>query len=533
MFTTHQARSLLATLMLLAALLVGQATSLAQTPAANPHSPTAHGDALPTEELLLAAIQPERHGEIATSVPPDLPVYEIAATFEPQETQSDRAAVSGQLSLDYTNTTSAPLDVLPLRLYANGPDEENDAQTVSDVVVNGQAVQPVLSVDDSVLTIPFAEPLAEDATVMIGMAFTTVLPVDSRDHYGILGVDSETGTWAMAHWYPIVAGRDPERGWVLDPPSENGDPIFSTTALYDVSLTADADWRLVTTGVETGEPAAGSGGVSTRRFLSGPVRDFTIVADNDLQVATREVDGITINSWFQPGQQRVGDAVLTYAAQSVTVMQSVLGPYPYLELDLVPVELSGAAGVEFPQLIYVGAGYYTDRQSLQAPNSLDFTVAHEVIHQWFYALVGNNQYDYAYIDEGLTNYLTAGVYIRQQYGGAAAGAAVERYLREPFEAAVRAGEDQIVERPTDDFESGRGYVLAAYSKAPLGFEAIREEIGDEAFFAALQAYVAEFRFRLATPDDLQAAFEEASGEDLNALWRHWFEAAEGERDIDS
>lgn len=534
MLTSDHRRSVfvaLAALALLVALLSGGGTSIAQTPVANPHAPVSEGVATPDQELVLAAIRPEQREDVASDVPEGLPVYEITATLEPQQSRSGIPTVSGEMRLAFTNTTREPLDALPFRLYANGPDAENDALTVSDVLVDDRTAEPVLSVDDSVLAVPFAKPLAANATAEISMAFSAELPVDSRDHYGIFGVDSRTGTWSMAHWYPIVAGRDPERGWVLDPPSENGDPIFSTTALYDVSLTTEDGWRLVTTGIETDTSAADSNGMTTRRYLSGPVRDFTVVADADLDVVTREVDGITINSWFQPGQDGVGEAVLTYAEQSVTVLEPVLGPYPYRELDFVAVELSGAAGVEFPQLIYIGAGYYTDRLSTETPNSLDFTVAHEVIHQWFYNLVGNNQYDDAYIDEGLTNYLTAGVYVQRQYGDAAAAAVTERYLTGPFEDAVRAGRDPIVDQPTDDFSPGNAYVLAAYSKAPLGFGAIREQIGDEAFFAALENYVAEFSFGVATPDDLQAAFEEASGEDLDALWTHWFESAEGEQDL--
>ncbi len=521
----------LTTLMLLVLLITGDATSIAQTPAANPHAPASDGVATPDENLLLAAIQPEQQDEVARDVPDGLPVYEITATLQPQQSRSQVPTVEGELHLAFTNTIGEPLDALPFRLYANGPDAENDALTVSDVLVDGQTTQPELSVDDSVLAIPFTEPLAANDTAEITMAFTARLPVNSREHYGIFGVDTRTGTWSMAHWYPIIAGRDPERGWVLDPSSENGDPIFSSIALYDVSLTSGEDWRIVTTGIETEQSSADRDGMMTRRYLSGPVRDFTVVADADLDLATREVDGITINSWFQPGQDAVGEAVLTYAAQSVTILEPVLGAYPYRELDLVAVELSGAAGVEFPQLIYIGAGYYTDPLSTETPSSLDFTVAHEVIHQWFYNLVGNNQYDVAFIDEGLTNYLTAGVYVQEQYGDAAAARAIEQYLRGPFENAVRDGRDPIVDQPTDDFVPGNAYVLAAYSKAPLGFEAIREEIGDEAFFAALRGYVAEFSFSVATPDDLLAAFEEASGENLDALWTHWFERAEGERDV--
>jgi len=530
MLTVHYRRSLLVTLLLLAALILGQPTAIAQTPVVNPHAPGSTASRSEAD-LLLGAIRPEHRDAVAADVPNGLPTYEITAALEAPETPSDVPTISGVAEIEFTNTTGAPLEAVPFRLYANGPDAENDAIRVDDVVVDERAVQPVLSVGDSVVTIPLATPLAEDATVEISMAFIAVPPVDSRDHYGIFGVDSEAGTWAMAHWYPIIAGRDPLRGWVLDPPSENGDPIFSTTALYDVSLTFDADWSVVTTGTETDTTTADGDGLTTRQYVSGPVRDFTVVADADLELVTEEVNGITINSWYQPGQEQIGEAVLTYAVQAVTVLEPELGPYPYRELDFVPVELNGAAGVEFPQLIYIGAGYYREPVPPGTPNSLDFTVAHEVIHQWFYNLVGNNQYDVAYIDEGLTNYLTAGVYAQRQYGDPAAAQATERYLTRPFERAVTSGNDPVVDQPTDDFPSGNAYVLAAYSKAPLGFRAIREQIGDEAFFAALQAYVAEFRFGVATPEDLKAAFEEASGESLDALWTHWFERADGDRDV--
>jgi hypothetical protein len=439
--------------------------------------------------------------------------------------------IRGSLHLTWTNTTGDAVDALPFRLYANGPDREHDVVTIRAATVDGEPVKPTLAVENSILTVPFAEPLEPGAESTIDLAFVSVLPVDSSSHYGIFGVNSREGSLAMAQWYPVVAGRDPDTGWMLDPPSENGDPVFSEVALYDVSVRIEDQYELVATGVEARVSAVDSDGMTTHRFVSGPVRDFTMVADDDLGRVSREVDGITVNSWFPAGQERVGDAVAGYAAQAVTIFEELLGPYPYAELDLVSVPLDGAAGVEFPQLIYIGQGYYNDDQTLQAPNALDFTVAHEVIHQWFYALVGNNQYDHAFIDEGLTNFLSAQVYFERQYGDSVADRVVRRYLQDPFESTVERGNDQVVDQPTDDFPTGNSYVFAVYSKAPLGFRAIRREIGDEAFFTALRSYVAEFQFRVATPDDLLQAFEAASGKDLDELWRHWFAADEGAQDL--
>ncbi len=508
---------------LLVALPGAPLTSLAQTPP-------------PPQRLetpgVLDAIQPEERDTVTTSVPTGLAAYTISAELITDGAEAAAPEIRGSLRLAWTNTTGETLDALPFRLYANGPDREHDVLTIASATIDGEPVEPTLTVENSILTVPFTNPLERDDASTIELNFVSVLPVDSSSHYGIFGFDSEEGTLAMAQWYPIVAGRDPDGGWMLDPPSENGDPVFSDTALYDVSVRIEEEYELVTSGVEQRGAAVDASGMVTRRFLSGPVRDFTMVADDDLGLSSREVDGITVNSWFPAGQERVGDAVATYAAQAVTVFEEVLGPYPYTELDVVSVPLNGAAGVEFPQLIYIGQGYYNDGENLRTPNSLDFTVAHEVIHQWFYALVGNNQYDDAFIDEGLTNYLSAELYFALQYDDAVAEQVVQRYLVETFEATVQRGNDQIVAQPTDGFPTGNSYVYATYSKAPLGFRAIRAEIGDTVFLAALQAYVDEFQFRVATPDDLLAAFEDASGENLDELWRHWFEAAEGERDIE-
>ena len=193
----------------------------------------------------------------------------------------------------------------------------------------------------------------------------------------------------------------------------------------------------------------------------------------------------------------------------------------------------GAAGCEFPQLIYIGHDYYTGDQSFEVPNALDFTVAHEVVHQWFYGLVGNNQYQHAFIDEGLTQYLSAQIYFGMTYNDDAGDLVMESFIERPFERFTRAGDDWIVDTPTDEFPSSSAYGWSAYSKAPMGFAAIFDEIGEDAFFAALQDYVAEFTFLVARPPDLLEAFEDASGEDLGDLWTHWFEETNGADDVDS
>jgi hypothetical protein len=473
---------------------------------------------------VLAEWQDELSGVVDTSAAS----YTIDAEITMPSDGAPEPGVRGTVSVAYTNTTGAALDSLPFHFYANGPDANHDALRTDHVARDGAALVTELSPDGSTLTVPLDPALGTDETTTITMDFELTVPVNSRDQYGILNISPERGTWALAQWYPVIAGREPQGGWVLDPPSLNGDPIFSDIATYDVTLRTPADWRVVSTGVTTDTTDLGA--LTERRIVSGPVRDVTLVLDDDFESVETEVNGTTITSWYDPGDARIGEAVLGYAAQSLEYFNELIGPYPYTTLDLAPVDLFGAAGVEFPQLIYIGTSYYRADYDLDAPNGLDFTVAHEVLHQWWYGLVGNNQYDHAFIDEGLTNFMSSQLYFTAMYGPEAGETMVRRYLAGPFESYIRSGSDEIVDTPTDDFASGSGYVYAVYEKAPMGFRAIYEAIGPDAFAAGVQQYYADYRFSTATPDDLKLAFETASGQDLDALWSHWFEEAAGADD---
>src|SRR5688572_20227938 len=68
-----------------------------------------------------------------------------------------------------------------------------------------------------------------------------------------------------------------------------------------------------------------------------------------------------------------------------------------------------------------------------------------------------------------------------------------------------------------------GYFRTIYLRGALGFAALRQEVGFRAFFAGLRDYATRFRFAVATPDDLRAAFERAARRDLTAFWRETFE----------
>jgi aminopeptidase N len=199
------------------------------------------------------------------------------------------------------------------------------------------------------------------------------------------------------------------------------------------------------------------------------------------------------------------------------------GPYPYNELDIIAAPLAGALGVSWAGIIYLDGPGMLGVLAPNDPVRFASIVAHEVGHQWWGSLVGFNSNDHTFLLEGLTNYVSI-LWIGATSGRDAAIAAMQSSLATPYVALLEASGDQIADLPIADGQSGRSTIF--YAKSSLGFFAINETIGDDAFRTALMELSRDFGFDIAEPADVLARLEATSGQDLSDLWRFWFEAAE-------
>lgn len=480
-----------------------------------------------TSGELYADIVPSLANQVRLQTDGQLPVYTVTATLVPASDLPGR--IEGTLALDYINFTDTAQDQIYLRLYPNFEDYGGGSMTVSNVTVDGipawTGASAGTGADTSLMSIPLPAPLEPGARAEIALDFVTTIPNDPVTSYGMFGYFSDTQSYNLAQWMPLLAGWDPANGWVLDRPNTVGDPVFSNSAMFDVTLTAPADITFVTTGKEvSAEPF---GVLTQHHWVAGPTRDFVMSAGTDLQVMERQVGETTLRSWYFSGYEEPAATVLDYAVNAFNVYSEWFGPYPYAEMDLVQTRLGDqAAGVEFPGLMYIGADHYDS-----SSDYLEFTVVHEIAHQWWYGIVGNNQYLHAFMDEALANESSM-IYKEQIDGSEAAQTWIQDYLKRPFLTALFGSTgDQVVDQPSADFVTNGPYGRTVYAKGALGFDAIRVTIGDAAFSAALRQYAAEHRFGVAQPEDLLAAFEAASGQDLQPLWDHWFKKTEGTQDF--
>lgn len=432
-----------------------------------------------------------------------------------------RRSFQGHVRVDYTNTEQVPLDRLYFRLFPNGGGPYgNGSLSVSRVSVNGQRAQTALSLHDTVLEVRLRHTLAPGEQVQVALDFTGVISEDfgtpEATGYGIY---KHTGSViTLAGWYPVLAVFD-EEGWNLDPVFTVGDTVYSDAAFYTVDLTVPGDLVVAATGVEVRRNVLN--GRTRYRFVSGPARDFTLVMSPDFQAVSRAVNGTRVNTYFLPGDEAGGRRALEVAERALQTFNARFGPYPYTELDLVEVPLQGAAGVEYPGLLLLADFLYDE------PEDPFFVVAtaHEVAHQWWYNVVGNDVIDEPWLDEALATYSSA-LYFEETWGEEAYSQIVAGW-EETHANLIAQGKDDLVTRGLPHFEEGERadlYGAIVYLKGALFFHTLRQTMGDDAFFRALRQYYREHQFRVATATALLDTFQQVSDQDLSPLYRAWLYA---------
>ncbi|CAN5330560.1 M1 family metallopeptidase [soil metagenome] len=483
------------------------------------------------------AVLPEYQSFLEGQIEGDLSTYTVEAAFLPA-TAPEFAQIEGTLTLDWVNPSDEAVSEIPIRLYANDPRYRDGSIAISDVEIEGEEVEPVYADTDEIdVSIPLTEDLDPEDHIELTLSFVSTIPNDILSGYGMFSHDSPTDTYTLDHWLPLVAGYDPENGFELEPVSQNGDPVFSTISYFDVTFTAPSEMVVASTGTESDTSA--DDGLTTSRYVSGPVRDFTLAISPNFEVATGEADGVEIRSYYLPGHEERGEAVRDWTVTAVQLFNDLIGPYPYEQLSVIDAPIGGgAAGIEFPQIIFIGSWYYDESLANEGvPHGQEFTVVHEVLHQWWYGLVGNNQYQHAFLDESLTNYLTT-VYFERVYSEEVAQQQMllnilAPYLIYLYGVGGAEHDDEVIDTPTDAFSTGLAYGVIIYNKGPLAFQAIREAMGDDSFFTAISSYFDANALHIARPDDLLSAFEAeaAPGLDIDEVWEHWINEANGKTDI--
>lgn len=438
---------------------------------------------------------------------PNATTYQIAI-----DVNTEHSLVTGNQTVTYTNDEDVTLAEIYFHLLPNLLSGKID---VSQVTVAGQAVEPILEEDlDSVMRVPLATPLAPGDSVTLEMDFITAVPNQLERNYGVFAQVDDI--MALSHFYPMVAVYD-KKGWNTTPPSEQGDPTYADAAFYHVIVTTDDEQVVVGSGATLSQSAAD--GQQTVELALGPARDFYLAISPRYEVVSRTVGETTINS-YAPAEFMDGAADATeFAANALRIYNERFEPYPYTELDIVGTPTL-ALGIEYPGIIALTLREYDpDNPIAQGVSNqvyMETTTAHEVAHQWFYNLVGNDQLNEPWLDESVTQYATY-LYYLDRFGENAANG-----YKESWNGRFnRIDSDPIpIGQPVSAYE-GSEYSAIIYGRGPLFVEILAQEMGQPTFDAFLADYVTQNQWGVGTTESFRQLAETHCACDLSDLFAEW------------
>lgn len=511
-------------------------------------------------QLALQSLKPGERARVEAALgdATQLPLYRGEFVLDPA-----RRAVTGKVAI--TVTPKKPLAALYLRCTPNA--NHPGAVTLAKAKVNGAAAA-LAQPDVSLYRVKLEPPAAAGEPVTVELELKAKVPLLERSAGGLTALqdDGPKGdygafaatprTVALVGLMPMVP---PERnGQLFEAPSGIGDLGTFEPSNFMVSVTAPAGWRVVSSGLLMGEVPTGAGTVRTA-FAVAAARELPLLALRDAKLATKHVGEVDVEGVLLADDERQAEQLLTHAGKALEALEQRLGPSPYKTLRVVEMELvGGAGGMEFPGLVTVsstllsgqtnplGALGLDDYQAQVAAlllgnglqqlmkHTLEFTIDHEVAHQYAAMLVGNDAVADPLADEPLAQHLAL-LLLEWRQGAKAAEQMREGQLRAAYQLhRMLGGRDGKANRPTHEFGSNREYAALVYGKAPLLFDEQRKVVGDEAWLSGLRAYVEQHRYRWVTSKtltELMAKRNPTAAKKLEALRVRWWNEAHGDEDL--
>lgn len=487
-------------LLLLAACVPGTAPTPPPVP-----TPTATATSAPQDDIALyrSDLIPANASDVDRLDRPTR--YVLSLTYDPAS-----ATLSGTESVRYFNRQAAALKEIYFRLFANYPDSGGKI-AIHSLAVNGAPATPAYEAQNTALQVPLAPPLVPGAAVAVDMTFTVTVGRNSKGHYADFTASDTVVTLPTV--YPLIPAYD-GAGWHLELPPAFGDLVYADVSLYNVSVTVPTDMTVIASGSTLSTKDNGNG-TSTWNLIGAPMRDFDINLGIKLKKVSSQLGDTTVNSWYESPDTTAGNNALQYAVDALRDYQNRFGPYPYTELDVVETPTT-AGGIEYPGLIVIGSSLYKDPRQA---SYFEFATVHEVAHQWWYGVVGDDQVNDPWVDESTAQY-SSYIYMEDVRGKAAAQAVMRQAFTGPYQDAKNRGRDAAVNQPVSAFDEAQ-YAAIVYGKGPLFYDAIRQKMGDDKFFAFFQAYYRSFRYKMAFPQDILSTAESTCGCSLQDEYKQW------------
>ena len=428
------------------------------------------------------------------------------------------AALGGADTSDVRENDWASIDVSELSLV-------NEGGAAVNLMPGFAFVQPDdANPDDRTLaSVALPRPVAPGEQIVLRVAWQSHVP-RTFARTGVIDND-----YFIAQWFPKLAVFEGDR-WIAHQFHANTE-FFADYGRYDVRMTVPRGWLLGASGVEqtrTDNPD----GTTTHHYVQDDVHDFAWTTSPHYVEYRRRftndrLPAVDMRLLLHPEHLGQEDRHFDATAAALRYYGEWYGAYPYGHITIVdPAFQSGAEGMEYPTLFTAGTRWIAPPQS----NTPENVTVHEAGHQFWYGMVGNNEVDDAWLDEGINTFSDARVcsvafqpdyYVERFFGGfvpwqfrdiALDRATDGNYLRFYVEAAER----DVPATPTWRYWPGTHQSIT-YSKTALWLNTLERIIGWETLQRIMHTHFERWKFKHPRPEDFFAIANEVSGQDLT-----WF-----------
>ncbi|MGW2483083.1 M1 family aminopeptidase [Streptomyces sp. NPDC001571] len=388
---------------------------------------------------------------------------------------------TGHESATFTNASATALSEVYLRLWDNYHGTCSAMPITVGNVTGGTA--GALSVGCTALKIDLPAPLPQGQSATIGFDLGITVP-DGADRFGADGAFNNIG-----NALPVLAIRD-AAGWHLDPYTNNGESFYSLAADFKVTLDHPTGLLVPATGTSVDTP--GSSGRTITTATASKVRDFAWAAGPFSKISGTSPAGTAINIYSVSGiSSSSAQSMLATAKSAVDTHAARFGAYPYGELDAVIDNNYWFGGMEYP-------GFVLDLVSTTA-------LTHEIGHQWWYGIVGDDEYNSPWLDEAFADYST--------------DLALNQTGTNCWNSVSWASSSEKITNSMAywDAHSSR-YSTVVYGYGKCALHDLRRVIGDSAMAKLLKDYATSHWYGVSTTAEFKAAAQAATATDLTSFW---------------
>ncbi len=376
--------------------------------------------------------------------------------------------------------------------------------------------------DQTVLRVELPYSVSPDETVTLEIEWTARVP----------RTFARTGTignyYFIAQWYPKL-GVLTDDGWVCHQ-FHTATNFFADYGVYDVRLTVPSEWVVGATGQEQ-SVTDNRDGTATHHYYAEDVHDFAWTTSPDFLVFEdhfehSDLPDVNIRLLLQPEHHDQAERHFEATRQTFKYYGEWFGAYPYDYVTVIdPAWQSGSGGMEYPTLFTSGTRWLAPTTT----NGPEQVTVHEAGHQFFYGVIGNNEVEHAWLDEGLNTFATARV-VDQYFPHSWERRFFRSFLPWTFTDITwsRALDGSRLARyrttarmdiqATPTFRYWPGSMFStAYYKTTLWLHTLERFLGWDTLRQGMSDYYTQWKFAHPKPQDFFDRINAAAGEDLS-----WF-----------